>query len=598
MIRELESILALARGRTNSWVIPLMIAVGVSASFAEGVGITLFIPLFDAAHGTAIDGDGGSRAIKLLANLFDAVPAERRGITICGIIFGAVLVRAALTYLNEALYSWIRACVNHRLRSDIFRQLTAVSYRFIERNPSGGLLNTLATESWRACEAVVMLVYFVISVSTTAIYAILLLLISWKMTVVVAAAMLTISALTRLIARRSKIIGDAITRANAALNERMVEGFYGMKLIHCFGHEAHEQRRFDDSSREVSRLFLQQGLTQGAINPVYEICAAVLLVAILLGALRDGRQLSSFLVFVAVLYRLQPRIQAVDGARTGLLALSTAVREVSALLDPAGKPFVLSGERPYLALKDAIQFDRVTFRYDEDVEKPALRDVSLAIPAGKTTALVGPSGAGKSTLISLIFRFYDPTSGEIFLDDEPLRSFRLEEWRSRIALVSQDVLMLAESVRENIAYGRLDASYEEIVAAAKLADAHDFIAELPQGYETGVGDRGVRLSGGQKQRIALARAIVRDPEILILDEATNALDSISERVIQGALDVLSKGRTVIVVAHRLSTIQRADHVIVLDAGRVTEEGDLHRLFATDGLFRRLYRLQNRSALAS
>jgi ATP-binding cassette, subfamily B, bacterial MsbA len=198
----------------------------------------------------------------------------------------------------------------------------------------------------------------------------------------------------------------------------------------------------------------------------------------------------------------------------------------------------------------------------------------------------------------LIFRFDDPTSGEIFVDDGPLRSFRLEEWRARIALVSQDVPMFAASVRHNIAYGRLDATEEEIVAAAKLADAHDFIVELPQGYETTVGDRGVRISGGQKQRIALARAIVRDPEILILDEATNALDSISERVIQEALDVLSRGRTVIVVAHRLSTVERADHVIVLDEGRVVEEGDLHRLSTTDGLFRRLYKLPNRSALAS
>jgi len=270
---------------------------------------------------------------------------------------------------------------------------------------------------------------------------------------------------------------------------------------------------------------------------------------------------------------------------------------VRELLAPAGKPFVVSGERPYVALKDRIRFDRVTFYYD-DPDRPALRDVSLSIPVGKTTALVGPSGAGKSTLIHLVFRFYDPTGGEVLLDDEPLRSVRLEAWWSRIALVSQDVHMFNASVRENIAYGRLDATDEDIVAAAKLADAHGFIRELPQGYDTCVGDRGVRLSGGQKQRIALARAVVRNAQILILDEATNALDAISDNLIQEALDTLSDGRTVVVIAHRLSTVERADHIIVLEEGRVAEEGDLDDLLAKNGLFARLYKLQNKSALAS
>jgi subfamily B ATP-binding cassette protein MsbA len=409
--------------------------------------------------------------------------------------------------------------------------------------------------------------------------------------------MVAISRLTRGIARQSKVIGDRITQANAALADRMVESFYGMKLIQSFGHEAHEQRRFDHASQEVSRLCLAQGFMQGAISPVYDISAAALLAAIMLSALRDSGRLSAVLVFIFVLYRLQPRIQAVDGAWTGLGALSSAVHDVRALLDPADKPFVVSGDRPYISLTVGIRFDHVTFRYNGP-DKPALRDISFTIPARKTTAIVGPSGAGKSTLINLIFRSCDPTSGEIFLGDDPLRSFQLDTWRNRIALVSQDVHLFNASVRENIAYGRLDATLDEIVAAAKLADAHDFITQLPRGYDTCVGDRGVRVSGGQKQRITLARAIVRNPDILILDEATNALDGISEHLIQQALDVLSQDRTVIVIAHRLSTVERADHIIVLDDGRLAEEGDFDRLLTTDGLFARLYRLQHASALAS
>jgi ATP-binding cassette, subfamily B, bacterial MsbA len=593
MIREITNIRVLLRGRINAWIISLMIAVGVASSLAEGVGITLFIPLLQDIDGAAT----GSRPVDLLTGLFNAIPWDRRVPVICGMIFGAILTRVTLACANDILYGWVRARLNHRLRSDLFHQLTAVSYPFIERNQSGELLNTLSTESWRACEAVVMLIYLIISICTMTIYATMLVLISWRMTLVVAAAMVAVSRLTRGIARRSKIIGDRITRANAALTDRMVESFYGMKLIQSFGHEVHEQRRFDHASREVSRLCLAQGFMQGAISPVYDVSAAALLVTIMLSALRDSGRLSAVLVFIFVLYRLQPRIQSVDGAWTGLGALSSAVYDVRALLDPADKPFVVSGDRPYIALTVGIRFDQVTFRYNGP-DKPALRDISFAIPAGKTTAIVGPSGAGKSTLINLIFRFCDPTSGEIFLGDDPLRSFQLDTWRNRIALVSQDVHMFNASVCENIAYGRLDATRDEIVAAARLADAHDFITQLPRGYDTCVGDRGVRVSGGQKQRITLARAIVRNPDILILDEATNALDGISEHLIQQALDVLSQDRTVIVIAHRLSTVERADHIIVLDDGRLAEEGDLDRLLTTDGLFARLYRLQHASALAS
>lgn len=217
----------------------------------------------------------------------------------------------------------------------------------------------------------------------------------------------------------------------------------------------------------------------------------------------------------------------------------------------------------------------------------------MLIPAGKTTALVGPSGAGKSTLIKLILRMYDPTKGAIYVDDYNLREMDIKSWRGRIAVVSQDVYVFDTTVRENIAYGRLEATEAEIITAAKLAEAHDFICEFPQGYDTHVGNRGIRLSGGERQRIALARAIVRNPDILILDEATNALDSISEHLIQQALETLSQDRTVIVIAHRLSTVEHADHIIVLEEGRVREQGNMECLLQRNGLYAQLYNLQNR-----
>jgi subfamily B ATP-binding cassette protein MsbA len=268
---------------------------------------------------------------------------------------------------------------------------------------------------------------------------------------------------------------------------------------------------------------------------------------------------------------------------------------VLSFLDNADKQYVTSGKVTHLERDRDIVFDRVSFQYDAS-DDPALTEASFSILAGRTTAFVGPSGGGKSTVMKLILRFHDPTKGTILADGRPLPEFDLDFWRSQIALVSQDVYLFNATVRENIGYGRLDAGPDEIIEAARKADAHDFIERLPGKYDTVLGHHGVRLSGGQQQRISLARAIVRNPSILILDEATNALDSISEQWIQETLDKLSENRTVIMIAHRLSTIERADQIIVLDKGRVQESGRLPELVKAGGLFSRLHHLQHRPSL--
>ena len=241
-----------------------------------------------------------------------------------------------------------------------------------------------------------------------------------------------------------------------------------------------------------------------------------------------------------------------------------------------------------------MSFQKVNFAYPQ-TNILALKDINLFIPKGKTTALVGPSGAGKSTLIKLFCRYYEPTSGTIDVDGDVLTQLNLGDWRDRIAIVSQDIHIFSDTVRQNIAYGKLHATDEDVVAAAKQANAHEFICQLPRGYDTPVGDRGVRLSGGQRQRIALARAIVRNPEILILDEATNALDTLSEYVIQQALQIFGRDRTMIIVAHRLSTIEQADQIVVIEAGRIAEQGTLSELLTQAGLFKQLYQYSGSSS---
>jgi ABC-type multidrug transport system fused ATPase/permease subunit len=577
------------------WAIPSIVVLGVLSSLAEGIGISLFVPLLNTLNSgsapTALNSTG-NQLVDALNQFLHSIPPDRRLWVVAAGIFVSIFLKSALSYAYTALYGWLDARISHRLRAGIFERLLQVDYRFLENDQSGKLFNTLATETWRTSQGLSIVVDTIITLCTLCVYTALLLLISWQLTLVVGVVMFAISLVVKLLTRRVDALGRRATEANSHLAERMVEGLWGMKVIRTFGRESYEKERFDVISERVSTTFMKLGLLGSAVNPIYEVLAAALLVVILLSTLSVPGNLPLILVFILVLYRLQPRIKAIDEARLRLISLAPAVENVIALLPDNDKTSLPDGVIPFRDLRDGIFFQDVTFSYNKD-EKPALQNVSFCIPAGKTTALVGPSGAGKSTIIDLVLRFYQPEEGEVRLDDEPLRNMKLAAWRERVALVSQDVYLFNTTIGDNIAYGKLGATREEVIAAAKQADAHDFISRLPQGYDTPVGERGVRLSGGQKQRLTLARAIVRDPEVLILDEATNALDSISENVIQEALDQLSGTRTIILVAHRLATIERADHVIVLEEGQVREQGEFHELLALDGLFARLHRLQNR-----
>jgi ATP-binding cassette, subfamily B, bacterial MsbA len=572
------------------WAIPLIVTLGILSSLSEGLGISLFIPLLQTLD-TANQAANSNFLAKYLNQIFIHVSPNNRLIIIAFCVVGSIVLKNCLAYSNGILFAWLNSRISHRLRSGIFQQFLSVSYSFLEKNESGKLINILASETWRTSQALGTLVGLIVTTSTIAVYLIILLLISWQITLVVSILMLFISLVIQFITRSIKTFGEEAVKANSDLTTRMWEGFAGMKVIRAFGREAYEQERFNLVSKKVSHTFLKLDLLSGIVNPISEILSVILLMCILVIALlQDRSYLPTLLTFIFILYRLQPQVKQLDGARVGLMALTSAVDEVLSLLDSSDKPYIRSGHIPFKNLQQGIYFESVRFAYNH-LEKPAVQDISLAIPSGKTTAIVGPSGAGKSTLIGLICRFYDLTSGKIYIDDCPLEDLELSDWRNQIAIVSQDVYMFSTTVLENIAYGRLDATEQEIIAAAKLANAHEFISQLPQGYDTEVGDRGLRLSGGQRQRIALARAIVRNPQILILDEATNALDSISEHLIQEALNTLSQNRTVIVIAHRLSTIEQADQIIVLNEGQVTEQGNLQQLLELDGMFAQLYRLQ-------
>ncbi len=576
-------------------ILTTIIILGVLSSFVEGLGISLFIPLLQSLADTNLSVANSNFFVRFLNQIFIGVSNEHRFVIITLCILGSIFFKNCLVYGNSVLCASANARVGHRLRSGIFQQLLTLSYSFLENKESGKLMNTLATETWRAGQALSTLTGTIVSVCTVVIYTIILLMISWQLTLLVSVLIILVSACIRLVTRQVKHLGEQALAANSSLAKQMWEGYSGMKVIRAFGREAYQQELFDLASNKVVNTFVRLDIVAGMVQPISEVLSAVILMLILVVALLiDRNSLPSLLTFAFILYRLQPRVQQLDSSRVNLLSLISSVDEVMSLLDSTDKPYIRSGIIPFNSLEQGIYFESVGFRYNPQ-DRLAIQDISICIPKGKTTAIVGPSGAGKSTIIGLICRFYDPNSGEIYIDSLPLRELNLADWRNQIAIVSQDIYMFSTTILENIAYGRLDATKREIIAAAKLANAHEFISQLPQGYDTKVGDRGIRLSGGQRQRIALARAIVRNPKILILDEATNALDSIAENLIQEALNTLSQDRTVIIIAHRLSTIEQADRIFVLDEGRVIEQGNLHQLLERNGLFAQLYQLQYRNA---
>ena len=590
-LKEIKAITALKAllAYYPRWAIPVLVVLGMLTSFTEGIGIGLFIPFLENIGQKNTVPQTGNWLIDSLGTLFNSIQPDTRLLTISFCIFIVVLLRAALSYGNMVTFTWLTMKVGHRIRSRLFEQLMTVSFRFIEKWSSGRLMNALSTETWRATDALSGLFRMLIGVCSIAVYFMLLMLISWKLTLLVTAIMVVISAIVRLLTRQTQSLGEKVTQHNTALTNRMIEGIDGMKVIRAFVRESYEQKRFAHTSYGLTNLIVRLTMLHGTIAPVYQVLTGFLLLAVLLTNIHSPEKIHSILVFIFILYRLQPKIIALDGARNRIVSLAYAVEEINSLLAETKKSLP-NGTIPFKELKKGIFFNNLTFKYNSD-DKPALQNISVSIPVGKTTALVGHSGAGKSTLIKLLLRFYDASEGNIYVDDCPMKSMETESWRKTIALVSQDVYVFNASIRDNIAYGRLDAHDEEIVAAARIADAHEFICQLPHGYETIVGDRGIRLSGGQLQRITLARAIVRKPRVIVLDEATNALDSISEQLIQDALEKLSLNCTVIVIAHRLSTIENANQIIVLNKGRVCEQGTFQDLLKIDGYFARLYKAQ-------
>jgi subfamily B ATP-binding cassette protein MsbA len=419
----------------------------------------------------------------------------------------------------------------------------------------------------------------------------LILIIDWRLTLASLVVLPLVFYPAVLFGRRLRRLGRLNQDAMAGMSSTLSETFSGNRIVKIFTMERAEIGKFTQAANRVFRLGLRTRLTDALSSPLMELLGILVLVVFLFYAsneIQAGRMTQGlFLTFVLALLKLYDPVRRMSGVNNAFQQAIGSSEELLRIMQSPGEPD--SGQRELQEFRHSVRFEDVRFAYDES--EPVLDGVSFSLVRGEMLAVVGHSGAGKTSLVNLIPRFHDPGEGRITIDGVDLREFQLRSLRSRIAMVTQDVILFNDSIRANIAYGNPEASQDAVLEASRAALVDDFVATFPEGYDTMIGERGLRLSGGERQRISIARALLKDAPILILDEATSSLDAESEALVQKALLNLIHGRTTIVIAHRLSTVRRADRILVLADGRIREEGVHEELILRRGLYWKLHQLQ-------
>jgi subfamily B ATP-binding cassette protein MsbA len=533
----------------------------------------------------------------ILRDVIDEVLTTQNTILLNTIAIGIVIVfflRGIFFYGQTYLMSYIGQKVIIDIREDVYRHLQRLSLSYYEKRQTGKIMSYITNDVSAVQSALVDSMIELVTEGMTLLGSLgAMFYLDWKLSLLTLVTLPLVGQAINVFGKKLRTSSTAVQERAADITSVLQESISSVRIIKSFAREDYEIERFNKENNHNFRAQMKNSQIMATLTPVIEFLAAIGVTMIIwyggkqvINHSLTAGSLIAFLVYAVNLSNPIKRLSRVYGNIQKALAAAARVFEV---LDTQPEIEDMPGAMSLPTINGYVALNHLTFEYKKG--EPALRQVDLTINPGQVVAIVGPSGAGKTTIANMIPRFYDPTDGNITIDGIDIKTVTLQSLREQIGIVPQETILFNGSVFDNILYGRLNASRDEVLEAAKAANAHNFIIDMPEGYNTQIGERGSKLSGGQRQRISIARAILKNPRILILDEATSALDTESEKLVQDAVDKLMIGRTSFVIAHRLSTVQRADLIVVMEKGRIAEKGTHTELLATGGLYSKLYQVQ-------
>lgn len=583
--------------RHPGWIV-LTVLLGWSGALFNGVSTALIVPLVLGVIGLETNLNGAPPFLQHVMSLFGGLSGDYRLPLMMGTILLAIVLKNMTSYAGTLASTYLSKALVKDVRVAAIKLLLDLDLDFYYRTKVGDIVNCIGQEVGRTAGAIRVGINMMTLATTILVFVGILISISWQLTIASTFVLLLVPAIGQYCIRRSQQFGEELSKASRLFSGSFIEILNGIRLVKSTTNEDREYEKLVELIDKRQEAELKSEKNYAIIGPINEVTGLIaLLIIIGIGRFLFASQFDSLstvlLTYLFVLNRLIPLIGQLNNTRSRFANVVPSTVIVNEFLRRDDKPLMKNGKIPYKGLQEGIRFEGVSFAYP-GTEAMVLDGIDLWIPKGSTLALVGGTGAGKSTLADLVPRFHDTTKGRILIDGVDLREYDLKSLRQAMGIVSQETFLFNKSVSQNIAYPRPEATEEEIIEAAKQANAYNFIMHLKQGFDTNLGDRGVLLSGGQRQRISIARALISSPEILILDEATSALDTVSEHLVQEAIDRLSindRARTTIVIAHRLSTVQKADCIVVMKEGRILEMGTHDELFKQNGYYRELCDMQ-------
>ena len=571
--------------------------LAVGYAMAQGASIGVLLPLVQLFDSTQGDGIGGPMG-RIMDGVFATLGLPYSLVTLSVAVLAIVTIAQLIGYGHQHLSVRTSQELGADLRRELFKSLMYASMPFYFANKESSLTSTLVDDVNRSSAAFGAMQELLIRSLVVVGYAALLIVISWEASLAGVAVIALVTMITQLWLPRSRRIGQSISVAHEAMQGLALERIQGVREVKLAVSESRESDRFGKAANDLARARARLVIGPAQIRAVTEpTLIGTGLLILYVGSVAFSLTLAELAVFAYALIRVTPEARQLNNARYNLAGNLNSVRRVFRYIDAARGLSEEQAEestttfqrRPFTGPRNQISFNAVSFKYGQG--RQVLTQLSFSLGTGQTTAIVGPSGVGKSTLLAMIVRLVTPVSGQILVDGVPIEEFDLTSLRRKVALVTQESALFNETVFENIRFAQTEATSEEVVKVARTANADEFIQQLPAGYETIIGERGTTLSAGQRQRIALARALLLDPPVLLLDEITSAQDPESERAIQEAVWQASSGRTVLIVTHRLSSIQGVDRVLVIENGQIVEDGAPEELLRSNGLFRHYYDIQ-------